>query len=867
MKLRSILVPALLTAACTTDPSPELSSEENALTNVIPTSATCSQGVGASWCVEAPPFQVTATTQWTIDGARGATEYAGSTTLPYTVDDAGAAGAGVMPKIQGSGTVYLQRVTQTPRGLLPHQYLYVFLEDIPVRWGSTTGGQVEVYVDNDRFNSPDAFAHTTDRRYVINLATGTAVTVQQPTGSGVNTTWTAASLVAGTQFAAGGCTQVAGSPTIAKCKGELRIALNSSVTQAPAAGLSPGIGFLVRGSHEVGMSSDLATSLYSSAQNTINRWQTVLFSRPKGFPLSFTTWNIRRFEPTFQSAEFNAVDPKDIGKFLAKNDVVAIQEGWDRAQVQTLLTSANAARASSGLAAYNLYGPIDVEYDYSQVIKKIAQDVDDTQGGVWVMSALPLATFKYHVYTSGTCRGEDCLKAKGVLWVRLLLQDPAKYSPSCEKSPQPSGCGQPPSGDDFIDVFDTHLQANDPLLCKIDGEWAGYKALLLAGISALVDPVLAIELEAFSELVNADLNCSTQTDRQARAKQLAEMNTFITSVAATDRPSIVMGDFNLDGKLVTGSEYESALVALHIAQAATPDSDQVSALPPGLDVQHGDLVRNRTDVDFTTGRCIGTSIDTTGGTPDPGCTFAGGVDAATRIDYIFVRPPAFPTAITQDPRWIVEAVPATDIWTSPFPSLSGMFAATPLRLSDHKPVMSQLEFARLSNPPKYHPTWKHHVEHRIVHVDATDVDDCALCGQVDPFAALKQTIAPTSITWTQPHTTECTDNQNPGFPSDACMTNWGHTATHTPPNETSINLTAKVWDDDDTSGNDLLSEGTRSTFTYGVGSLDISHTDFGVEVTEPGTWWNSEAVPMSRCTGLGVKVCHFISLTPFDLGQ
>ncbi|HEY0250037.1 MAG TPA: hypothetical protein VGC41_00840, partial [Kofleriaceae bacterium] len=125
-------------------------------------------------------------------------------------------------------------------------------------------------------------------------------------------------------------------------------------------------------------------------------------------------------------------------------------------------------------------------------------------------------------------------------------------------------------------------------------------------------------------------------------------------------------------------------------------------------------------------------------------------------------------------------------------------------------------------------------------------------------------------TWSQPHTTECSQNQSPSWPEDSCMSNWGHTAMHAAPSDTSIDLLAQVWDDDDTSGDDLMSQGTRSKFFYPDGTLKMSYF-FGAELQEPGTWWNSEAVPMSRCTNggglLAVTVCHYIALTPVDLGN
>jgi Endonuclease/Exonuclease/phosphatase family len=842
---------------------PETSATVAALTATIPTSANCNQGVGPSKCVQAPPFEVPALTPWTIDGVRGAKEYAGAVTLPFMTDavfPAGTTGGGA--KLQANGTVYLQRVTwkTTAVSLIPKQWLYAFFEDVYVFSvdGVNPLGTLNVYVDNARFDSPDANVHAEDRRYQINLATGTTVTTQAPSGVGSATTWSNVATIIGTQYAAGGCV-VTSTPRVFKCKGEMRIPLSGTAVTAPAAGLAPGIGFMARTASLVGMSPDLPVTAYASSDFNIKSWQTVLFTRPRGFDLAITTWNVRRFEPLFQSAAFGLVKNKDIGTFLAKNDIVGIQEGWDRKHVKEIFDEANVVRVAAGLPKYNLYGPIDHQPAMSEVTETIVDGFTDTQGGLWVMSHLPLASQGYHVYTSDSCRGEDCWKAKGVQWVRLMLQDPGDFDPKACRE-QTAGCQKLPSGDDYIDVFNTHLQANDPLLCKGESDWADIKAAALILLASFVDPVLAYHAALLIELVEADLNCGSLTDRAARAKQLAQMNTFISAVAAKDRSSLILGDFNIDGKKIAGSEYKSALVALKIAPSGAPDDDTVSALPPGgFDVRHGDIVRERTDVDFSTGVCIGTFIDESGGSQEPSCTFAGGTDADQRLDYILVRPPQLVANWSGYPRWFISAVPGSQIWTSPFPSLSGAFSATPLRLSDHKPITAALSFARLSNPPKYNAGWKHTVEQRVISVDATDVEDCLGCGEVDPWAKLVSTIQPSASISQLNHSTECTGTQNPIFGVHGCMSNWVRNRNHTPPNETTVSLKAQVWDDDNTSGDDLIGEGTTSTWNYNSAVFEMSFQLFG-NTFPLDSWPNFEAVPMSRCGGI-VEVCHSIAIT------
>lgn len=858
LKLALLCAP-LVAVGCAVDESTDETT--SALTSVIPASDTCNQGVGASLCVQAPPIVVANTSRWTVDGVRAPLEYAGSVSLPFATDDLLSPVGGA--RIGGLGTVRLQRVTLAPPLVAPRNYLFVFLENIHVR-RVTSGPQavVNLYLDYSRFDGIDGFVHDEDRRFVVDLSSGTAVTVQRPVGLGSSTTWTAAS-ASGILFAAGGCTTV--TTSIARCNGELRIPLATSAVDLPAPGLAPGVGFMVRAASINGMAPDLPLARYAPSGFTRTDWQTVLFTRPRGFELSIATWNVRRFESLFESSGFGGVDRADIGTFLSGHDIVAIQEGWNRKHVEEIFAAANAKRAADGKPLFALHGPIDYEPEYSEVLATVVDAASDTQGGLWVMTHLPIANKGYKIYDQTSCRGEDCFKAKGVQWLRVMVQDEEDFEPKCRRSPL--HCNKAPSGDDFVDLFNTHLQATAPLLCTLSG-WPGMKAELIALIALIVNPGFALEVAQLLELVEADLNCDTQTDADVRAKQIATMNAFITAVAAPDRSSIVVGDFNIDGKTTAKSEYVQMLVGLHIASPSTSSSDLISVLPPnGFEVKHGDVVREMTSLDFTTGRCIGTFIDETGGIQDAGCPFAGNTDAPERFDYVLVRPPVLAANATDYPRWLVMTVPNAAVWASPFPSTSGNFAASPpLRLSDHKPVISALSFARLSNPPKYNPTWRHTVTQRIVSVDATNIGDCIGCGEVDPYAHLWSTIQP-GVTGPAFTTSECTDNQATVFGDDACMANWVRTRPHTPPNETAIDLRAKVRDDDNTSGDDTISLGTRSTWNYNTGTFVMSQVFLSeVEVSSSS---NPEAVPISRCAGatLGVEVCHAIELTPIPPGQ
>jgi hypothetical protein len=371
-------------------------------------------------------------------------------------------------------------------------------------------------------------------------------------------------------------------------------------------------------------------------------------------------------------------------------------------------------------------------------------------------------------------------------------------------------------------------------------------------------------------LIDTDLHCSGNTDIGARALQLGEMNAFISQKAASDRASIVMGDFNVDGKTETG-EYGSALANLGISPALSPLDDRISSLPNGPDIQNADIIREPgVGIDITdgVGKCAGTFIADNRGNLDPNCPWwTSNSDGEARIDYILVRPPA-PPAQAQDPRWIVESRVGFPLWASPFPTDLPSFSSLPLlphRLSDHKPVIAQFEIARLQNPPLYHPLWHHSTEQRIVGVDATGFDDCWLCGEVDPQGTLDTTMLPTNQQGAVVGS-ECDDDQAPSA-GDPCLANWALVTPHDPSTTTSVSMHAIVLDYDNISSNDTLSEGTRDAFDYATGMWSFLHSLNGVQSKDGQSWPMTEQAPMSRCGGAGATVCHQITVTPVPLGQ
>lgn len=317
----------------------------------------------------------------------------------------------------------------------------------------------------------------------------------------------------------------------------------------------------------------------SSALTTFGYYKTVLFGRPAGIPLKVMSWNVKRFTGFMSGVESlsgndtfpdNEVNPADIGRFLAENDIVGLQEGWDKDEVYGIRDAANERRAALGLAPYELYGPLD--WGPSTLLPKELGELgvemfDETQGGVWILSRFP-AAIKNQGHIFDACRAEDCLKAKGVQWVRLWLGAPP---PDCVDRCEAHG-------GEYIDVFNMHLNASSStcdskatiiaLRTAIDtamGASIGAKTGGGVGIGAGIGAIVGVLDGIFAD----NFHCSKYaSDVIARQVQIKEAGDYIRQNADPERPSIIMGDFNVEGAVnISGQEYRHLLHYFDLANA------------------------------------------------------------------------------------------------------------------------------------------------------------------------------------------------------------------------------------------------------------------------------------------------------------
>ncbi len=597
-------------------------------------------------------------------------------------------------------------------------------------------------------------------------------------------------------------------------------------------------------------------------------WATLDFHKPAGRALSLMTFNVKRFTDYMDCFETmgdylstgtphfrdSGVDPAKIGRFLAPYDIVAVQEAWDDEELDALVSAANLERAQLGKPPFLKHGPPvhpdtqtvwsalgDARSSAEGLVQAAADeiggeclvtvppgtaDTDPDHGGVYLLSSFPQADGGWRVFDGdaedpGTkqprpeCRGEDCTKAKGVLWSRLWLGAPA---PDC-----PGRCTG--AQDEWLDVFTTHLNA-DATLC----DWG---SRLAAG---------GVYLQSMP-------NCGEEDD-DIRANQLVTMNRYIDSKAAKDRPSIVMGDLNINGQgpfvVSPGTEYQGMMRRLGLSSvttvlATTQDDDRVTPWPEPYgfdwDIDHADLLRERFPFDALATADTGTWIGT------------DAMVAGQRFDYILVRPPvdlgwsgAASPAVEQQ-RWMF-ARPAEreDVWQSPWPQKDGaMGPGENGRLSDHKPVVSRLELVPFREPPRYHPEWGHSWSLHVTSASGVDAD-CYECGELDLYPQLNNFECTTSACALvgKRNGAVCEGESQASAPL-ACMSDWWVARGHAGADVTFLGA-VRLWDADSTSGDDQIPVTDAGGSAYmgirwGTGNVVLRAYDWGSGLSYPVPGW------------------------------
>jgi len=912
----------------------------------LPDETSCNHGARAAQCMDLPPTR--AHDVWTVDGVRAPAEYWGAVSLPLANLHAQAAGGSVYVSVTDPGSPGSTR------------RVHVFVDEMPV---SPNSREVAIYVDAHRFDTGPAGLSTDDVHYVVDLESGTARVESVNWGAGGAFRWVPAD-ARGLEAKLSTCRAGQGSVgDVRVCDLELAFNLPRGYSQ-PAAGEVEGIGF--------GLSDDLrATVMPEEMANAPNgldplvdrrRLMTLLFRRPEGVPFSFMSWNLAHWGTDFEwnqtGSPFRDVSLDEYAQVMADYDIVAVQEMWSTADARELLGRINVERAKNGLPPDFLYGP--VTYDPG-ILGKLTATTFERQGGVFIYSRFPQVAQSQLIYSA--CRGEDCFKPKGALWVRLDVSgDMRRHYPGvCAQNPSGQGCPPTPTHELYVDVFDTHLQAGGDAICS-EGTMYEYAGACL-GIAAAA-PATGPLAPLFSTL---SLACDAgglegarrlclQSPLEVRTAQLAQLNAFINAVQASSRPhySIVAGDLNTNGRTLnldsghyrvdgclgddpglTG-EYGAMLAALGVAADASPDvispPDWVSAHPEAFDwdIDHGDVAR---EMDFDWERCGRSShpgedgpanpldggvgdpvpaprICDAGGwsdvrpvrTPDAGTLDAGTTDPAgcpeapcelrsdPRLDYILVRPPALPAeGLSEPPGYLISRARGADgtelpVWQSLWPATkqdpsAHMCLAAGFdpgaghndglrRLSDHAPIVANLELGILREPGIFHPGWPHDLTARVKSINATGETDCFadLCAPLDPYVSFwghRLGLDGSNESFvTDVATTQCS-GWTPSYPVDTCMDDWYVSAHVEPGVYLDHRVRPTLWDSDGLHGVDdsytTLPEHAEpqvrmswrdSTIDVFVGSTELRASTYegpeAMSATDPWTWC-TRTVPVSLC--------------------
>lgn len=874
----------------------------DAITDVIPTSRDCQRAPTPSGCAMVPPTWVkspplprlclpgqTCSVRLPegIDGVRSDHEYDAATTLPYTDT-----------KLHATGKIFA-RAFQYKKTVPPWQggatrvagYLKLFLEEIPLKYVQVTGefddpetdsGLIVLGIDRNRFTGADQLPDAADLFYLVDLKG-----VRPAAAFRFNRTTNAFEPAGAAAFHAGACAADPSSSSVLRCSGELQVALAEDELRPlpmPDEDVQPGIGLTVAPMRTVignAFSLPPQAALPEAAATArlldvlLNRRYAVslLFGTPQGHRVKYMSWNIKRSSIGALGGPFQEVEDAEVGKFLAdKADVIALQEGWNIEQVEAIVKAANERRATLGLAPLAAYGPNDaVDSAWRYVVGAVGGGftAEGTSSGLWVLSALPVAATGFKKFS--TCKGEDCFKAKGVMWARLMLNPPngVNDSDACAQRIWPNktgslgrhegrGCGSPPSGAEYIDVFTTHTQSPAPEMCGDSGWLTAVKILF---------PFTIAEFDS-------DMNCA-ELDFEIQRKQLEEVNQFIEASTAEnrDRPSIVMGDFNINGRVPSeGSllDYGMLLEQLHIGPTLfDPSNEQSDAINPigtgtfDWDIEHGDLAREWNSPWPAGGECMGTTLGDGELTANPHCASGDFVDGVSRIDYILVRPPRPMDAHDYvSPRWYAKR---STPYSSPAPGVGVVSGSTvlgpPTRLSDHKPVLVGLEHVKLDYLPSFHAGWSHDVEFRVNSLNVSDRGDGAASGnRVDPYSEnYGGYFDAASSKWVytrQGRGHECEDRGIMAWPADlGCMGDWSYRAHHDPGVQGKHVYGPHLWDEDTVDDDELFMANGHTwaaiEIDWQTGLLrlgDERQPGFPALPSPIGVWRVFDNAPLPLCT-------------------
>ena len=428
------------------------------------------------------------------------------------------------------------------------------------------------------------------------------------------------------------------------------------------------VGLGVLHSGDDGSWQDLPNGMNAApVSDSTKTWKTLYFHIPDGIPLKMATYNIGQMADWMIVGDGGAGDigpegvvwdPMDSGesefaRYIWDKDVVCINEAWSDPDRTKLVGAVQKWRVANNLEPMSVAG-----IDWGD-----GDDVGYT--GLLIFSSRPFAEPpQYLEYDTDLCSGFDCCVEKGAIWARVLIEGgtPPEDSPG-----QGPFAGPPPSlvgnADHFVDVFCTHLQADD-------------ESVLPAALPTCA-PVPVPHAEEY-----------------VRSQQLAELREFIDKKRAPDRPAFVMGDLNIRGG---EAEHPGLMQTL------------LEGLPQDFD-KNVIWLNHIYDLGQVNAPPIGTYIS--GGDCTPGIYTE--INANARYDYIIQIPPA-----NEWPDWGVAAEPVVSV--DPHYDIT---VSEDECLSDHAMLMAEVELIKTTQPGKWNMKKDHAVSFEIFELVDRDPSGC-----------------------------------------------------------------------------------------------------------------------------------------------
>jgi len=483
-------------------------------------------------------------------------------------------------------------------------------------------------------------------------------------------------------------------------------------------------------------------------------WATVRVGEPISAPMRIASYNVGQMPVPI--ADGGAGEPLEFGAIASHAEHICMQETWRWNERAEIWHTANMLRAMRGEPEMQAVGiPTDpgLFEDFVAALDEVGLVVGavtlvatggvaapvivavatslavatlgDSQGaaangednGLLLLSSRPIVNWTVGEFPTSLCHAEDCAEDKGFLWARVL-------SEAADPEPDPdAGCdgtvcepddNQPPiafDGSEFLDLFCTHLQNDGPVFGDAE------KAVLV------------------------------------RDQQATSLRQSMTALRSFDRPALLVGDFNFDGRSRADTENLYGILGLSELSAFdgvnTILSDRYDL---GVLGEHTTL---ELDAAIDEHGTIGHSTQVA-----EECSESDPFERK-RLDFAFVIPtdsltpsfgilgglatpvPFFPGA-SLNPLDIdgSDAAPVADGAAELDPPVDRGYFGGPARfegpcLSDHASLFAHVDVVRLRQGAVWNPTRSQRLTHHASTIETLEGGDCFLCGGRDYYGTLR----------------------------------------------------------------------------------------------------------------------------------